>query len=453
MIDDLLLCGAPLALLFSSGWGVAIEIAVLVFSIIGISLASRGRRHDARALVDSACEAFGLQFESREANDREARGQFEGHDVRLVDGDLDQTGRRLLQVTLSGKMGKGVTIDRRSLTDSPGAEPKNRILTGDADFDRHFTVRGDRGQALALLSRPARVILLKGEGLGFLFTNGELCWSGGQAGAKQLHEVLEITREAASALFSGTKHERLLESLSHDPIPSFRMQCLRFLLGSDRDAAIAEAIRIGLADTDRRLQIVAAGHSQDKAGELLKALEDGTTEEQSLAVEMLGVQEHLGDSSKVAKRMLRAARASDYGPVIAAVLDMVREKGLPVSRSELEPFVGHRETDVARALAELAGVSDLQLEDLLIRDLGRAGLPARTCRAIISVLATKGSVASVPVLRQCTDPARYSERVRSAAASAIVQIQAQLGDLERGGLSVSSATHDSGGLTVSDSAS
>jgi hypothetical protein len=100
----------------------------------------------------------------------------------------------------------------------------------------------------------------------------------------------------------------------------------------------------------------------------------------------------------------------------------------------------------AEAAEGLAEIDDSAREPVLLQLLGLApdSLKVATARGLGPI----GTVAAVEPLLVYRDGAEWSDELRQAAGEAIAQIQARLGNVEAGRLSVAAPVAAAGGLTA-----
>ncbi|HVO30648.1 MAG TPA: hypothetical protein VMV18_07925, partial [bacterium] len=255
------------------GWG--------VFAAVVLGAIWRSLRRDRAA--QRAAIALGLTFEDTRTGGR-VFGKSAGFDVEAV---YTSSGAR---VDVRG-VSRDVEIRRRERF-----EGDSWLKTGDAQFDKHVHLNGDRGQVLALLDYDTRQVLqrlladeeLRVEAGGLVLASGKYLddaglarerqrkAAGGRAKPGDLHQMLSAAIAAAS--YVATPEEPIDELLAENAIRDFDSRVrLRNLLCLQEDYPssphTARAIAACLEDSDNELRVCAAwGVPAEKSVEIAREI-------------------------------------------------------------------------------------------------------------------------------------------------------------------------------------
>lgn len=335
------------------------------------------------------------------------------------------------------------------------------LQIGVAPFDARVVVRAsDEALALAALGDRGRAAALEAIGLhGVTVANDALTFrkSGLLRDGPQLLAIARsmlVLAEELGAVASGGVAARLAEHVAQDPEGSFRRRCLDALLSSRfrRTSAAQGAARAALTDRDAMVQLLAAEVLGPEGVDRLLALAATGSVPAAAAA---GAASALGRAGRAradeAARALEAALERRESEVLMAALAGLEQLGRAAPLARLLALVegADRPHTPAAALALARHASgDVQQTLLALLAEERAG---ETRRAACDGLAQVGTVEAVEPLLACTKGVFGDRELKAAARGAIERIQARLGDVGAGRLSVLS--EGSGGGELSDAES
>lgn len=254
--------------------------------------------------------------------------------------------------------------------------------------------------------------------------------------------VRELVAVARGLSVQGRKvDELLLENLERETLPDVRDHMHRLLLRRYGDTeAGRRAMELAARSHDPGVRLARALRLEDGRFEALEALVRSPDVRSSLRLEALS---HLSteDDTRITGVLGKLLGDVDAGVRRAAVREVRRERDAPLVRPLLamaEDADAGTAVDLVRALARLG---DAAAEPLLVDWLGREGVVRETC---VEALARLGTVAAVEPLLALADAGD------EAARRAIDAIQARLGDVEAGRLSVVKPSQTEGALSLAE---
>jgi len=324
----------------------------------------------------------------------------------------------------------------------------------DADFDEAVNVKGPEDSLLAALGAQTRRVVLR-------LVERRCQVKGG----KITTEVAGVSRDVgfmvglAQAMLAGADALRVQDIAAalrtharEDPSPGVRRRNLEALVRRDRDRPeTRRAIEDALADRDPGLRLYAAGVLRTGPGvrEVLEALFDdprGLTEAQrGQALELLV---ECFPYEAVAPRVARALDLPSEALRVAAV----RAAGEAGDGSPLlaRPDLARTtEAGLGVALAEALGKASGAAGESMLLDLLKADAVAVKVAAA-KALGAVGTVRAVEPLLPFTQGLFADGELKDAARDAVRGIQARLGEVEAGGLSVVDERVGEGGLSLHD---
>ncbi|MGZ6143133.1 MAG: HEAT repeat domain-containing protein [Myxococcales bacterium] len=371
--------------------------------VIGLAILAAMRRSAlVRAVWREEADALGLRCEDWIFGPRRLTGMIRGHAVRVevVKRGEDTFTRVTLQ---GGRIPAGIEIrrERRRFGRS--------VPIGDPAFDDAVRADGSPAAVAAFLGRETRRALVELVGLGGGLKNGALTFErpGLTAAPGEIRRTVEMLVEFAAQLPSGTVPELLLANATSDE-SAVRKHNLELLAGQFPDAPETKvAADAALADPDPAIRLMAANLLRGERGKaaLRALLEDPSASDDVLAEAVLAA---------------GATRDASFVDPISA-LAKKHDRGLAEA--------------VATALGKLG---DARAETTLLRLLARDAADLK--RAAATALGLAGTVQSVEPLLGSGAPA-------SVVRDSVRRIQARLGDVEAGRLSVAPDDATAGALS------
>ncbi len=333
---------------------------------------------------------------------------------------------------------------------------RDEIVTGDDAFDRAVSVRGSTAEALAALSRPAR-LALRG-----LLQRGSLDVRDGRVemrlrlGGDEPESDRFVARRAAAlvaalALAPGEVPARLARNALSDRVPGVRLRSLEILQRTMAgDPEQVRATRGALGDADAGVRLAAARFAGDEGIAALRGLVEEESAEPAVRREALVVLELLQPAER-AVEALAALRpdAIASAEVRHAFLTAVGRLRVATHRPWIESLLDDRDVPTAcAAAAALGDLGDVVVEPALLRALGRVSPDVKAAAA--RSLARVGTVAAVEPLLRFAKDVWADPPLREAAQDAVAAIQARLDGAEAGGLTLADAPDARGALSVPD---
>ncbi|MBT3222539.1 MAG: hypothetical protein HN348_25985 [Proteobacteria bacterium] len=287
------------------------------------------------------------------------------------------------------------------------------VRTGDATLDEQYTIAGDPLAIFALLDAQTRRLFKRFSSVPFHLENGRLEAELGYSSALmpwgiKLAKCL-LPREELS--------DRLKQNIQEEPDPLVRRQLLKTCLDGD-----------GLDLEEQRALALVGIEDGDPICAALGAIALGPEGEPKLQSIVLNKKVTLANRELVVDEMVSHECAS--------ALEFLLGKREFLNSPELEGAV----EKAARAIVR---VSKSDAEEMLLQLLEWEHISA----IAVELLARVGTVQAVEHLLPLADAWLTKPRRRAAAKAAIQAIQARLGDVDEGRLSVA-PVEDEGGLSV-----
>lgn len=326
------------------------------------------------------------------------------------------------------------------------------VLVHDDDFDQRVHIQGDPAQIVSLLNADVRRLLIafveNHEGS---LEAGELCLEieGIVNNALQLESAVDAIRTLATALDvpPWEVEERLSHNATHEVLARVRGRNFSLLVErAPRSELTLSAARKLLDDQDPGLRVAAARVLRDDASFEAMARLVRSSKRTELREEALSL-------------LLEQWSYEQCAPVVAAAL----RTGRPSLRIiALEAKVTNRDRSHADLVARCAGMDDEALAETAARALGLLGdashEPALTALLThrsdaVKLAATRslgrlGTVAAVEPLLPLTTGLRTAGFLKEAARDAIRRIQARVGRVDAGRLTLVDEHEAAGGLSV-----
>jgi hypothetical protein len=333
--------------------------------------------------------------------------------VRRVGGDV----RDHIDIAVDGggAIPQGVSVGAFG-DESRGSD----VLTGDPVFDRAVRVAGHEATAVAWLDGRTRELIQAELSRNLKIQNGVLTIKALDFFlAGNLRPLLSTAVELAERLTMREDEvpQRLLRNLTTETVFTAGRRALELLqLRFPDHSAAREAIQVALASPAPELRLPAARYL-GKQG-------------------LVHVRELVVSEDVPTDLRLEALVHYALAAPVPEALALVERGGGRLAEAELS-------AEAAEALAE---VDDSAREPVLLQLLGLApdSLKVATARGLGPI----GTVAAVEPLLVYRDGAEWSDELRQAAGEAIAQIQARLGNVEAGRLSVAAPVAAAGGLTA-----
>jgi len=323
------------------------------------------------------------------------------------------------------------------------------IPIGDEEFDREICVQNEELKALAVLNGATRSIVRN------VFARREVTVRGGairhgvdrwMKEAPQLRSCIEDLVRLAGALVlpPGEVPERLARNAASDDLPSVRLRNLELLHRHFQGTEIAREAFLKAIE-DRSLEVRLAGATY--LGDLKLLARIAGIETVDLSIRLRAV-----------RQLVEAADAEQTGPLLErllstpaplllkAVVGGIGQLRYRPAAAKLVALLGRADAETARATAETLGrVGDTAAEPALLSLLER-GEPAVQIAAA-RALGQVGTVQAVEPLLVYTRGLLDSE-LKRAAREAVGAIQARLGNVEGGRLSLAGLAANDGALSL-----
>ncbi|MEY4547108.1 MAG: hypothetical protein RL685_3303 [Pseudomonadota bacterium] len=404
---------------------------------------------------------LGLRFQGGEL-ERTIAGEIDGVSVhvafrrQLAGTEPNEIGAE--QVTFrgaeNGDIPDSLVVRRDTATRMLGLRFGGRdVPIGDAPFDELAELSGLDARSCAALSHSARQQLLRFLQLGGEVQRGVLWFARDGSGSHERDSLLALLQflsqlGKALAVTSDTLHQRLSDNALRDPSAGVRWRNLRFLAAPETQtppALLASTARALLTDQDNAVRVLAGQHLGAEGFPVLRT-------------ELTDAGVHV-EIRIAALRALAELRAPDLEPLLGTVLTESSPAELVCAalanvveqrRSALIPAVARcSESDsesvrraVAHALGKLAGG-----EPALLRLLEDTSPDVR--QAAVEALAKVGSVQAVEPLLPLSQ-GLVPGPLRNAARAAITRIQARLGHVEAGRVSLADQQGLVGAVDLAD---
>lgn len=321
------------------------------------------------------------------------------------------------------------------------------VALGDAPFDELVELPGLDARSCAALSHPARQQLARFLKIGGEVRQGTLwCALDGSDDHERdsLVAMLQFLSQLGTSLAvtSDTLHQRLSHNALRDPSAGVRLRNLRFLADATIQAPpalLASTARSLLADSDSAVRILAARQLGADGMPVLRAEVSHAHAESAARIAALRALAELRapDLEPLLGGLLAAPSAPELVSAALAIVGQQRLNGLAKTVARwTESDTESVRRAAAKALGKLTGT-----EPALLRLLEDASPDVR--QAAAEALAEAGSVQAVEPLLPLSQGLMPSP-LRNAARAAIAQIQARLGNVEAGQVSLA----DQQGLLV-----
>lgn len=427
-----LLAGDPVAVIFIA--------AGAIFASLFAELRQRSR-------WEQAGKTIGLELKGMFWG-RRLTGQVEGYAVTVTTTRGKDFSSFLINLDGSGLIPRFLSLDAEGFWSSLFEE--RDIQTGHPDFDREARLFGNPAEVVALLDAGTREIVrqecLRGK---FSVQNGniELAEDKVESIPEQIQKMVLLAKRLT--LRQADLPSRLARNSAEDPVAAVRLRNLTLLQETfpDHPETLA-ASRTALAAPEPELRLAA----------IARLGAEGVPAARELA---------LDESASPGFRRPALQVFLQYAPPgqIAAVLEPLLASPPP----ELLPLLveGAVRTGEQSLLDRLVALADrLDAADAvnLVRCIGRTGSeryepgllklldrPGEDLKvAVAEVLSRSGTIAAVAPLLQTAHRLTSPAVVKKAARDAIEQIQARLGDVERGRLLLASPAEPAGALSLAE---
>lgn len=430
------------------GWiAVAAGLAVAYF----VTVARRNRFHETMREVS---KRLGLTLVEQDRGS--ARGRYRGFDVDLrVDkktADDHTTYRLHHRLYAPDKIPTDVLLG--SSDGLPRQSTAKVLATMDADFDRHFTVSGQRAEALAMLGASTRrALTARLHDVSLIVAAGALVAVRDDADhddadtiVRRLDELVELAERLA------VPHEEIFDRLMlnalGDPLAAVRAENLNCASavrpGSD---ALLALCRRALRDTDPRVRRVAATNLEDEGRDELRALAVSSEVPEDVAADALKSYATGANGAELAELLQAILRSSPHAAAKKEALDIVRAHRAAVPATEIVAALDASSLVPAETvLRALVTIGDGSVTSAIVSRLA-AFSPAdkvAACRALRVI----GTVEAVEALRELTRGVLRDREVAAAADQAIAAIQLRARG-EAGRLSVIDGA-EAGGLALAE---
>lgn len=435
----------------------------IVLGLVGLALCAwfvgRFRLSYDPGLWKDAAQQLKLDFVSQRFQKPRVVGFVDRQTVE-IEGSPEGAGffRTRFRVKSHGQIDSRLAVVPATVV--PGVEvspPSDRVLTGDATFDRHVCVSGPADAALAALDREAReavldfVVRLRGR-LGA----GELSVDWDQpVSAQDVVAVARTTLAVAEQLRVNAVPDALCHNAEHDPVAKVRQNNL-LALARFHHAQAGHIERLGrraASDSDPDVMLSAVAHLLDprRGREALeKVIADGEAPVPTRlkALEFVLAKFAYGDLERALTGALDRAAP---GLAMRAVEAIASHRDLRFVEG-LSRLAGAQDDGLAKAVAEALGkLRDPRGETALLKLLEREEPAVR--RAAVAALARAGTARAVEPLLPLTKGFLADPQLKDEAQEAIRWIQGRVaGGADSGGLSVIRQDEREGSLSVADEA-
>ncbi|MEY2930891.1 MAG: hypothetical protein RL033_1640 [Pseudomonadota bacterium] len=426
-------------------------------------LASRHSPADRNlATWQDVARELGLRFHGGE-NERTIAGEIDGVSVhadfrrRLAASQGNEVGVAD-QVTFrgaeDGHIPDSLVVRRDTATRMLGLRFGGRdVAIGDAPFDELVELQGLDARSCAALSHSARQQLIRFLKLGGEVRRGVLWFARDGSGSHERDSLLAMLQFLSQlgkslAVTSDTLQQRLSDNALRDPDAGVRWRNLRFLAAPATQtppALLASTARALLKDKDNAVRVLAGQQLGEEGFPVLRTelTDAGVHVEIRIAALRALTELRAPDLEPLLGKLLAEPRPAEL--VCAALADVVEQR-----RNALIPAVSRcteNETEsvrraAARALGTLTGG-----EPALLRLLEDASPDVR--QAAVEALAEAGSVQAVEPLLPLSQGLVPSP-LRNAARAAIAKIQARLGHVEEGRVSLADQQELVGAVDLAD---
>jgi hypothetical protein len=301
------------------------------------------------------------------------------------------------------------------------------VETGDGAFDDAMLVSAsDHSIISALMSRTARknILELAGENTDLQVTKSGIRIYLPFAEIQQTKKLVRCLGASLSLGKELTRDEdirrRLMENIGGDDAPGIRLRNIHALMARfPVNDEIRGLLRKNLKDHEVAIQVESAFHLGDEGAKHLMGLLDG-----------------------------RIALGND---LVILIVKMLKERSYRGAVPALKGLLaGTKNRDLVMGILEaFEAIGDERVSDLLTQRLKDEDSDIRMLA--IRALGTCGTVSAVEPLDKLAGDS-INPFVRSAVHASIEQIQARLGRVERGWLSVAELSDKEGGLSIADKA-
>jgi hypothetical protein len=348
--------------------------------------------------------------------------------------------------------------------DEPWAQPlveESEHSCGDPRFDGRVRLESLDAYACAALSLAARDLLAPLLEQGCRVEDGKVLvewttpltiWSE-EAEAlppvqEQLRSALEVTR--ALSVTAEQLPQRLAHNALHDPSRKLRLLNLRFLVAPATQASpqlLASTARALLAEPHQPIRLLAAAQLGAEGHGVLRALAADSQVEHDLRLQAV---QALGASREPDLAGLKALLQSPH----PAAVHCAALAALPPSARALHEAVvsltRSEEDSVRAAAARALGVLALPATEPVLLGL-LADDSSHVQQAAAQALGVFASVAAVEHLLPLAQ-ALFDTQLRQAAREAVARIQARLGDVEAGRVSLAEPHELAGAVALAEDA-
>jgi len=322
------------------------------------------------------------------------------------------------------------------------------VMTGDDDFDRAVLCEGNLEDVLAVLDHTARrAVQAALYHQAIRVTNGVVSVPLSDFTRPQVDDACSAALELAKHLEVPQDEiaRRLARNSATDPLVSVRLMNLGALQAhfGDSDAAVA-ASRKALEDTDFQLRLQGALFLGEEGTATLCSMAKDHTLEPDLRVRAIEKLLPTSEATALVEWLLGSAVWQVRRAAVAAVRQFALHAALPKLVAQAEDEVA----EVAEAIARTLGlIGDPGAEPALVRLL--AHNDRRTVHAAINALENIGTTTAVEPLFELSH-SHAPSTLKTAAQDAIASIQARLGGVEEGMLSVAQCSKLDGALSSSE---
>jgi hypothetical protein len=400
------------------------------------------------ARLDAVCGEVAERLQLRRPGKLELAGMFEGfrvHVEHLPGGD----GRPSTKVVLSGeRIAPGVRMARESaFSGVQKALSGEDVLIGQQSFDRFVQVAGPEDVVLAVLPATIRKSFQAWVGLGGTLKDGALTCHlpNDETGPERIPAALQELAGFAKAMAVDSVPAALQSNVERDPETGIRLRSLRLLVRDySRTKQVSAALAAALSDADPEVVLFAAHHQVGAAAReaLVKLVANTKVPEElrAAAVELLAqahpwpaVRECMSKALYTRGATIRRAAVRAAGEAKdAALLD------------DLVSMLPTQDEDLAEALASaFQEIGGPRAEKALIELLATTEAPP-ALKAAAEALGRIGTIAAVEPLMALLEKGL----AKDAARDAVRAIQARLGDVGAGRLSVVEPGAGGGALSL-----
>jgi hypothetical protein len=441
--------------------------AIVSFASLALgayALGVRGRKHH-RALMQQIAARLRLEPSHGLKNER-LKGTIDGFEVtiestaRIFFLESDAT---TVSIRGRGRIPKILTlVPSESWRALDHLFEGERVLTLDRAFDARVVVQGDELRTAAILDAETR--RLATHAIGVLGAN--VCFGAIHYDAKSpleteddaaqlieaVHALIALAR--ALSVTDDQLPERLLENVESDPHPGVRYRSLSVLLdhypGSD---ASKRASEIALTDPSTWSRFLAAVNlGQDGFQHLERiALDDAAPE--GLRGRAIIALTKLDPMDAVVSVLERALECPVWEAKISTLEAMAKLNHLPARQTgALEEMIASGDPKAIRAVLKVVEATRAKVfEPMLIDLIGASGRGIAAGNIVENAVRLLGEVGSVRAVEPLLDLAKLifvDPSLKRAAKSALTEIQARLGDVDRGSLSIVGLPEDEGALSL-----